>query len=938
MSTINVVNYIVEIVPVGEQGQAGQGVPAGGTAEQVLKKNSNASYDTYWSNGAGAVDSVNGKVGIIVLDADDVGAYSNTNPNGFQNVSQVVSYANVISVNGYSGVVVLDADDVGAYSNTNPNGYQNVTQVVSYANVINVNGQSGVVNVYPGGTTNQILAKNSSTNGDASWTSNINIDTATFSTTVNATPGIAKLSWNFEEKTLEFGKTADTVLQLGQETLYPLVYNADSVTLTRGTVVMVDPADPAQGNKLRVKRMVADGSLPAKLLVGLVTEDFAAGADGFVTWFGLNRGISISAKQPGGETWAEGDILWCNPAVAGGLTKVEPTAPNLKVSVCAIVSINGGNANVLVRPWLSDDLKDLHDVNVTNVISNQAILWNAVSNTWTASNVVRTLTGDGVDNTNPQEPTLTFPTIDQIGAYSNTNPAGYQNVSQVQAFANVVSVNGQSGIVVLDADDIGAYANTNPSGYQNISQVQAYANVISVNGQSGVAVLGLDDLSNVNVSVANTGDVLKYNATTNTWSAGVGGGAVDSVNGQTGVVILNMDDINNVQATNATEGQYLIYNANASAWQAKSVSAGGVQSVSGDGVDNTDPQNPVISFPTLNEIGAYSNTNPKGYQNVSQVVAYANVVSVNSQSGVVILDADDVGAYANTNPAGYQNVTQVTSYANVVSVNGQSGVVVLDADDVGAYANTNPAGYQNVTQVVSYANVVSVNGYSGIVVLDADDVGAYSNTNPDNYVNATGAASAAPVQSVTGTLVTGTSADPVINIPTLDQVGAYSNTNPAGYQNVSQVVSYANVVSVNGQSGIVVLDADDVGAYANTNPAGYQNVTQVVAYANVVSVNGKSGVVVLDVNDIGAYANTNPSGYQNVSQVVSYANVINVNGQSGIVSLALDNLSDVDAPTPTSGYVLTYNGTATAWKAEAAQGGTATVDMGQVILNSQVFS
>jgi hypothetical protein len=703
---------------------------------------------------------------------------------------------------------------------------------------------------------------------------------------------------------------------------------------------MVDPADPAQGNKLRVKRMVADGSLPAKLLVGLVTEDFAAGADGFVTWFGLNRGISISAKQPGGETWAEGDILWCNPAVAGGLTKVEPTAPNLKVSVCAIVSINGGNANVLVRPWLSDDLKDLHDVNVTNVTSNQAILWNAVSNTWTASNVVRTLTGDGVDNTNPQEPTLTFPTIDQIGAYSNTNPAGYQNVSQVQAFANVVSVNGQSGVVVLDADDVGAYANTNPSGYQNISQVQAYANVISVNGQSGVVILGLDDLSNVNVSVANTGDVLKYNATTNTWSAGVGGGggAVDSVNGQTGVVILNMDDINDVQATNATEGQYLIYNANASAWQAKSVSAGGVQSVSGDGVDNTDPQNPVISFPTLDEIGAYSNTNPNGYQNVSQVVAYANVVSVNGQSGVVVLDADDIGAYANTNPAGYQNVTQVTSYANVVSVNGQSGIVVLDADDVGAYANTNPAGYQNVSQVVSYANVISVNGYSGIVVLDANDVGAYSNTNPDNYVNATGAASAAPVQSVTGTLVTGTSADPVINIPTLEQVGAYSNTNPAGYQNVSQVVSYANVVSVNGQSGIVVLDADDVGAYANTNPAGYQNVTQVVAYANVVSVNGKSGVVVLDVNDIGAYANTNPSGYQNVSQVVSYANVINVNGQSGIVSLALDNLSDVDAPTPTSGYVLTYNGTATAWKAEAAQGGTATVDMGQVILNSQVFS
>ena len=244
-----------------------------------------------------------------------------------------------------------------------------------------------------GGLPGQILVKNTSNNYETRWTSNINIDTARFNMTVNATPNLATLSWNFEEKTLEFGKSNDTVLQIGQETLYPLVYNADSITLTRGTVVMVDPTQPAQGNKIRVKRMVSDGTLPAKLLVGLVTENFANGSDGFVTWFGLLRNISLSAKQPGGETWAEGDVLWCNPSVAGGLTKIEPIAPNLKISVCAIVSINGNNVNVLVRPWLSDDLKDLHDVNVTNVTSNQAILWNAVSNTWTASNVVTIVNG-----------------------------------------------------------------------------------------------------------------------------------------------------------------------------------------------------------------------------------------------------------------------------------------------------------------------------------------------------------------------------------------------------------------------------------------------------------------------------------------------------------------------------------------------------------------
>ena len=904
----------------------------------MLRKNSNASYDTYWSNGSGAIDSVNGQVGIVVLDADDVGAYSNTNPNGYTNISQVQAVANVVSVNGQTGIVVLDADDVGAYSNTNPNGYQNVSQVVSYANVISVNGYSGVV-----------------------------------------------------------------------------VLDADDV----GAYSNTNP----------------------------------------------NGYINISQVSTVGN----------------------------------VVSVNGQSGIVVLD---ADDVGAYSNTNPSNFVNASGAA---------SAAPVQSVTGTLVSGTSA-DPVINIPTLEQVGAYSNTNPAGYQNVSQVVSYANVVSVNGQSGIVVLDADDVGAYANTNPAGYQNISQVQAYANVISVNGQSGIAVLGLDDLSNVNVSVANTGDVLKYNATTNTWSAGEGGGAVDSVNGQTGVVILNMDDINDVQATNATEGQYLIYNATASAWQAKSVSAGGVQSVSGDGVDNTDPQNPVISFPTLDEIGAYSNTNPNGYQNVSQVVAYANVVSVNGQSGIVVLDADDVGAYSNTNPAGYQNVSQVVAYANVVSVNGYSGVVVLDADDVGAYSNTNPNGYQNVTQVVSYANVINVNGQSGVVNVYPGGttnqiLAKNSSTNGDaswtSNINIDTATFSTTVNATPGiaklswnfeekTLEFGKTADTVLQIgqetlyplvynadsitltrgtvvmvdpsqpaqgnklrikrmvadgtlPAKLIVGLVTESIAAGadgfvtwfglLRNISlsakqpggetwaegdilycdpsvaggltkvepiapnlklstcAIVSIdgnnvnvhvrpwlsddlkdlhdVNVLSVtNGQSIVwnstsnvwnarnVVLGlsgdgvnntdprfpsltfptVDQIGAYANTNPAGYQNVTQVVAYANVVSVNGKSGVVVLDVNDIGAYANTNPNGYQNVSQVVSYANVINVNGQSGIVSLALDNLTDVDAPTPTSGYVLTYNGTATAWKAEAAQGGTATVDMGQVILNSQVFS
>lgn len=72
----------------------------------------------------------------------------------------------------------------------------------------------------------------------------------------------------------------------------------------------------------------------------------------------------------------------------------------------------------------------------------------------------------------------------------------------------------------------------------------------------------------------------------------------------------------------------------------------GVQSVTGDGVDNTDPANPVVSWPNAGDIGAYPDTNPSGYVDASGAANAAPVQSVNAQTGDVVLGAGDVGAEA----------------------------------------------------------------------------------------------------------------------------------------------------------------------------------------------------------------------------------------------------------------------------------------------------
>lgn len=56
---------------------------AGGTTGKILKKKSDEDFDFEWADetgGGGAVNSVNGKTGTVVLDASDVGAY--TMPSG----------------------------------------------------------------------------------------------------------------------------------------------------------------------------------------------------------------------------------------------------------------------------------------------------------------------------------------------------------------------------------------------------------------------------------------------------------------------------------------------------------------------------------------------------------------------------------------------------------------------------------------------------------------------------------------------------------------------------------------------------------------------------------------------------------------------------------------------------------------------------------------
>lgn len=187
---------------------------------------------------------------------------------------------------------------------------------------------------------------------------------------------IGRMWWNDTDGTMNLGmKRGNATLQLGMETYYPPVVNKDSIDLGEGVVVMADPAGIAQGNRISAVRAVSDGTYPSNMMLGVLTESITRNNEGYATWFGYVRDLSLSTLEPAGETWAEGDILYIDPTVPGGMTNVEPSAPNLKVSVAAITSINGGNLTILVRPTLNQNLSDSNDVQITTPAANNVLYY-----------------------------------------------------------------------------------------------------------------------------------------------------------------------------------------------------------------------------------------------------------------------------------------------------------------------------------------------------------------------------------------------------------------------------------------------------------------------------------------------------------------------------------------------------------------------------------
>lgn len=159
-----------------------------------------------------------------------------------------------------------------------------------------------------------------------------------FDTSNNTSPALGEMAWNATDATVDIGLSGGVVLQLGQEMLMHVKATAN---ISNGQLVMATGSD---GNSGRINAAPASTSTDPIFIIGVATQDIANNAQGFVTTFGVVRGIDTDGSVVG-ETWSAGDVLYPHPTIAGRMTKGEHTI-NLPV---AMVLFAGNNGSLFVR-------------------------------------------------------------------------------------------------------------------------------------------------------------------------------------------------------------------------------------------------------------------------------------------------------------------------------------------------------------------------------------------------------------------------------------------------------------------------------------------------------------------------------------------------------------------------------------------------------------
>lgn len=153
------------------------------------------------------------------------------------------------------------------------------------------------------------------------------------------TPAEGLVYWDADAKTLAVKLSGpETVLQMGQE-LHVRVLNKTGADILNGQLVYVNGQ---HDNRPTVALAKADAAATAKI-TGMATETIEDNTTGYITVFGLVRGLDTSS-------YTAGDKIYLSAATAGAFTKTAPSFPNFVAFIGRVITSSATEGIVGVNP------------------------------------------------------------------------------------------------------------------------------------------------------------------------------------------------------------------------------------------------------------------------------------------------------------------------------------------------------------------------------------------------------------------------------------------------------------------------------------------------------------------------------------------------------------------------------------------------------------
>ena len=206
---------------------------------------------------------------------------------------------------------------------------------------------------------------------------------------------------------------AQSAISASSNFTYYSVKNSSGLAISKGKAVMAVGTDGNSGHIL-IDELIADGTVPSRYFLGVLETTLNNGEIGRVVAFGELDQFNTLGQN--GETWIDGQVLWCDPVNAGDFTKTEPDGPNLKIPAAFIMNA-ATNGKIQVRVQTNEGVKDLYDTSINGQIDGDVLAWNNTTGVWfndSTLNVDYTNSRIGIGTTSPNT------TLEVDGAISTT--------------------------------------------------------------------------------------------------------------------------------------------------------------------------------------------------------------------------------------------------------------------------------------------------------------------------------------------------------------------------------------------------------------------------------------------------------------------------------------------------------------------------------------